>query len=75
MATTGALPASGSKRPSLAHPTTGTTEPIWPAKFKQILPAGLLGAEPTFQLGLRAWVILDLHTGKHYRLGVPESNG
>ena len=75
MAATGALPASGSKRLSLAYPATGTPKPICPAKFKQIFPAGLLAAEPTFQLGPRAGIILNVHTGKHYRLGIPESTG
>ncbi len=75
MATTGALPASGSQRPCFAHPAAGTTKPTWPAKCKQILPAGLPVAEPTLQLGLRARIILDLHNRKRYRLGLPESNG
>jgi hypothetical protein len=75
MAAAGALPASGSQRPSPAHPTAGTTKPTWPTERKQILTAGLLAAEPTLQLRLCARIILDPHTQKHYRLWVPESNG
>src|ERR1035441_123135 len=75
MSADGALPAPRTQGPSLVCLAARTAKPFRPAQLKQILPAGRFVAETSLQLSQRARVILTLHTAKHYRLGLPESNG
>src|ERR1035441_3570953 len=74
IAAAGALNTARLQRPALACFTARTTESVRPAEIEQVLPASLLRAEAPLELQKRPRIIL-FHGPKHYRLGLPESNG
>src|ERR1700690_3131395 len=70
----GALNTARLQGPTLASFTSRTAESVRPSEIEQILPASLLRAEAPLKLQKCPRIIL-FHAPKHYRLGLPESNG
>ena len=67
-----ALQEYRSDRPEMSTLTARATKALRPSQAEQVVPAGLLGVEPSFELGQRARIFL--HGPPYYRLGQPESS-
>src|SRR5271165_7178460 len=77
MSATSTLPAAGSQRPRFALVAARTAKPFRPAQAEQILPAGLLAAESSFEFRQCPRIVLHqlFHEPPHYLLWLPESSG
>ena len=72
-ATPRTLPPPRSQWPRLGASTAGALKAGGPAQACEVRGAGLLGIEPSFELGQRPGVLV--HGREHYILGSPESIG
>src|SRR5271169_2777524 len=77
MSATSTLPAARSQRPRFGLVAARTAKPFRPAQAEQILPAGLLAAESSFEFRQCPRIVLHqlFHEPPHYLLWLPESSG
>src|SRR5271169_2846384 len=77
MSATSTLPAARSQRPRFGLVAARTAKTFRPAQAEQILPAGLLAAESSFEFRQCPRIVLHqlFHEPPHYLLWLPESSG